>query len=63
MSRLVVNLPADNSRVIAITHCQTGNNVFYITMVTVATPGSMLTPSVLNRNSIIPLNQYVGVLF
>jgi len=28
MSRLVVNLPADNSRVIAITHCQTGNNVF-----------------------------------
>ena len=63
MSRLVVNLPADNSGMVAIVHCQTGNDVFYITTVTVATPGSMLTPSVLNGNSIIPLNQYIGVLF
>ena len=40
-----------------------GNNVFYITTVSVATPGSMLTSPMLNGNAIIPLNQYIGVLF
>ena len=63
VSRFIVNLPADNSRIIAIMYCQAGNDIFYIMTVAIATPGSVLTSSVLNGHSIIPLNQYVGIFF
>ena len=63
VSRFIVNLPADNSGIIAIMYCQAGNDIFYIMTIAIATPGSVLTSSVLNGHSIIPLNQYVGIFF
>ena len=61
MAGLIVNLPADDIRIVAVSFCQFGDNAFHVFPVAFAAPGCVLAAAVLNLHSVVTDNENVRV--
>ena len=61
MAGLIVNLPADDIRIVAVSFCQFGDNALYVFPVAFAAPGCVLAAAVLNLHSVVTDNENVRV--